>query len=168
MVFFIARLTGQPSSHAPAELCLFRRLRCLDGRSKRLYALYASKNRLCMLCENTTPELTAYNAYRNENRRVRRAEGMKMYAVGDAYKCIQVHTSEHKRIRRVKEGNSSFYFFFILSVLLSSTARDFRHSSFTVRVFRHVRTPPKLIARSFRLAGRMRVPRDAYRCLQTV
>ena len=46
-----------------------------------------------MLCENITPELTAYNAYRNENRRVRRAEGTKMYAVGDAYKvhtkCIQ-------------------------------------------------------------------------------
>ena len=41
-----------------------------------LYALYASKNRLCALCENTTPELTAYNAYRNENRRVRRAEGL--------------------------------------------------------------------------------------------
>ena len=60
---------------------------------ENLYALYASKNRLCMLCENTTPELTAYNAYRNENRRVRRAEGTKMYAVGDAYrlhtKCIQ-------------------------------------------------------------------------------
>ena len=50
-----------------------------------------------MLCENTTPELTAYNAYRNANRRVRRAEGTKMYAVGDAYrahtKCIQVSTN---------------------------------------------------------------------------
>ena len=30
--------------------------------------------------------------------------------------CIQVHTSEHKHIRRIKEGNSSSYFFFILSV----------------------------------------------------
>ena len=60
-----------------------------------LYALYASKNRLCMLCRNTTPKKTAYNAYRNENRRVRRAEGTKMYAVGDAYrlhtKCIQAY-----------------------------------------------------------------------------
>ena len=37
-----------------------------------LYALYASKNRLCMLCGNTTPKKTAYNAYRNANRRVRR------------------------------------------------------------------------------------------------
>ena len=106
---FIARLTGCPpsfrpilvprSSHAPAGVYAirpFRRLRCLDGRSKSLYALYASKNRLCALCENTTPELTAYNAYRNEKRRVRRAESTKMYAVGDAYKvhteCIQVNT----------------------------------------------------------------------------
>ena len=50
-----------------------------------------------MLCENTTPKKTAYNAYRNENRRVRRAERLKMYAVGDAYKahteCIQVNTN---------------------------------------------------------------------------
>ena len=52
--------------------------------------LYASKSSLCALCEDITPELTAYNAYRNENRRVRRAEGMKMYALKDAYK---VHTS---------------------------------------------------------------------------
>ena len=71
---------------------------------EKLYALYASKNRLCMLCENITPELTAYNAYRNANRRVRRAEGTKMYAVGDAYKvhtkCIQSaykHKKEKKR-----------------------------------------------------------------------
>ena len=65
--------------------------------ARDLYALYASKNRLCMLCENTTPELTAYNAYRNANRRVRRAEGLKMYALKDAYrlhtKCIQVSTN---------------------------------------------------------------------------
>ena len=50
-----------------------------------------------MLCENTTPKKTAYNAYRNENRRVRRAEGLKMYALKDAYrlhtKCIQVSTN---------------------------------------------------------------------------
>ena len=65
-----------------------------DRCDRDLYALYASKNRLCALCGNTTPELTAYNAYRNENRRVRRAEGTKMYALKDAYrlhtKCIQV------------------------------------------------------------------------------
>ena len=43
---------------------------------ENLYALYASKKRLCMLCENTTPKKTAYNAYRNASRRVRRAEGL--------------------------------------------------------------------------------------------
>ena len=87
--FFIACLTGCPplsrpipvlrSSHVPAGVYAIRpfcRLRCLDGRSKKLYALYASKNRLCTLCENTTPKKTAYNAYRNANRRVRRAEGL--------------------------------------------------------------------------------------------
>ena len=51
-----------------------------------------------MLCGNTTPELTAYNAYRNENRRIRRAEGLKMYAVGDAYRLYT------KCIRTLKEG----------------------------------------------------------------
>ena len=64
---------------------------------RELYALYASKNRLCTLCEDTTPKKTAYNAYRNANRRVRRAERLKMYAVGDAYRlhteCIQVSTN---------------------------------------------------------------------------
>ena len=89
----------------------------LDRCDRNLYALYASKNRLCTLCENTTPELTAYNAYRNENRRVRRAEGTKMYAVGDAYK---VHT---ECIQEVKERNSSSTSSLILSVLISSTAR---------------------------------------------
>ena len=54
----------------------FYRLHCLNGRSKKLYALYASKSFLCALCEDITPELTAYNAYRNANRRVRRAEGL--------------------------------------------------------------------------------------------
>ena len=90
-----------------------------------LYALYASKNRLCMLCENTTPELTAYNAYRNANRRVRRAEGMKMYAVGDAYRA---HTECIQAYKKSKREKFLFHFFFILPVLLSSTARDFRHS----------------------------------------
>ena len=104
----------------------FRRLRCSDGRSKKLYALYASKSSLCTLCGNTTPKKTAYNAYRNANRRVRRAEGLKMYALKDAYRlhteCIQVYKER-------KEGNSSFYFFFILSVLLSFTARDLQPAS---------------------------------------
>ena len=104
--------------------------------ARDLYALYASKNRLCMLCENTTPELTAYNAYRNANRRVRRAESTKMYAVGDAYK---VHTECIQAYKKSKREKFLFHFFFILPVLLSSTARDFRHSSSTVRVFRHVR-----------------------------
>lgn len=53
-----------------------------------------------------------------------------------------------------KEENSSFYFFFILSVYISSTARDFRHS----------RTPSRLIARLFesgsspRLVGQEKSP----------
>lgn len=62
-----------------------------------LYALYASKNRLCALCEDITPELTAYNAYKKTVWLRSRAEGMKMYAVRDAYrlhtKCIQVNTN---------------------------------------------------------------------------
>ena len=101
-----------------------------------LYALYASKNRLCMLCENTTPKKTAYNAYRNANRRVRRAERLKMYAVGDAYrlhtKCIQAH-------KRVKREEFLFllliyclFFYLLLSAIYgrsSSTVRVFRHSS---------------------------------------
>ena len=53
-----------------------------------------------MLCENTTPEKTAYNAYKKTVWLRSRAEGTKMYALKDAYrlhtKCIQsaykVHT----------------------------------------------------------------------------
>ena len=80
-----------------------------------------------------------------------------MYAVGDAYKA---HTECIQAYKKSKREDSSFYFFFILSVLLPSTARDFRQSSSTVRTFGHSQTPSRLIARSFRLAGRMRVPRD--------
>ena len=73
-----------------------------SDRPRDLYALYASKNRLCTLCEDITPKKTAYNAYRNANRRVRRAERVKMYAVRDAYKvhteCIQAH----KEVKREK------------------------------------------------------------------
>ena len=107
---------------------------------KRLYALYASKNRLCMLCENTTPKKTAYNAYRNENRRVRRAEGMKMYALKDAYrlhtKCIQAY-KESKRER--------FFLLLLLYIACSSIfyCSFFRHSSPTARIFRHSRTPSR-------------------------
>ena len=85
-----------------------------------LYALYASKNRLCALCENITPELTAYNAYRNANRRVRRAESTKMYAVGDAYRA---HTSEYEHIKRGKErilpSTSSLYCLFLYLLLFA-------------------------------------------------
>ena len=87
-----------------------------------LYALYASKNRLCMLCENTTPELTAYNAYRNANRRVRRAESTKMYAVGNAYrlhtKCIQAYK---KRKERIILLTSSLYCLFFYLLLFASS-----------------------------------------------
>ena len=107
-----------------------------DRCDRDLYALYASKSSLCALCENTTPELTAYNAYRNANKRVRRAEGTKMYALGNAYrlhtKCIQAH-------KRVKREEFLFYFFFILPVSIPSTAR-FLGNHFTVRVFRHSST----------------------------
>ena len=157
------RITHQTS--LPVPLGRGRPQFTANHMARDLYALYASKNRLCMLCENTTPELTAYNAYRNANRRVRRAESTKMYAVGDAYR---LHTECIQAYKKSKREKFLFHFFFILPVLLSSTARDFRHSSSTVRVFGHSRTPPKLIARSFRLAGRIRVPRDAYRRLQTV
>ena len=81
------------SSRALAGVYAFRpfyRLHCLNGRSKNLYALYASKSSLCMLCENITPELTAYNAYKKTVWLRSRAEGTKMYAVGDAYR---LHTS---------------------------------------------------------------------------
>ena len=52
-----------------------------------------------------------------------------MYAVGDAYKtAYRMHTSEHEHIRRIKERNSSFYFFFYIVCSYISTARVFRHS----------------------------------------
>ena len=84
---FIARLTGCPPpsrpilnlrlSCAPAGVHAFVRLVGFIAQTddQKLYALYASKSSLCTLCRNTTPKKTAYNAYRNANRRVRRAEG---------------------------------------------------------------------------------------------
>ena len=67
----------------------------LDRCDRNLYALYALKNRLCMLCEDTTPELTAYNAYKKTVWLRSRAESTKMYALKDAYKvhtdCIQAY-----------------------------------------------------------------------------
>lgn len=75
-----------------------------------------------------------------------------------------MHTSEYKHIRRVKEREFFFYFFFILSVYISSTARDFRHSSSTARIFGHSRTPSRLISRLFesgsspRLVGQEKSP----------
>ena len=87
-----------------------------------LYALHASKNRLCMLCEDTTPKKTAYNAYRNANRRVRRAESTKMYAVRDAYK---VHTSAYKCIKKSKKRkiplSTSLYCLFLYLLLFASS-----------------------------------------------
>ena len=75
-----------------------------------------------MLCEDTTPKKTAYNAYRNENRRVRRAEGTKMYAVGDAYrlhtKCIQAYK---KRKERIILLTSSLYCLFFYLLLFASS-----------------------------------------------
>ena len=65
--------------------------------ARELYALYASKTHLCTLCENTTPELTAYNAYKKTVWLRSRAERLKMYALKDAYKahaeCIQASTN---------------------------------------------------------------------------
>ena len=112
---------------------------------RKLYALYASKNRLCMLCEDITPKKTAYNAYKDANRRVRRAERAKMYAVGDAYR---LHTECIQAYKRRKKRNSSFYFFFILPTFIFYCPR-----------LRHSRTPSHFIARlsesgsSPRLAG---------------
>ena len=77
-----------------------------------------------------------------------------MYAVGDAYrlhtKCIQAHKEE-------KREKFLFYFFFIVRSYIFYCPR-----------FQAFTDPIALIARSFRPAGRMRVPRDAYRRLQTV
>ena len=80
-----------------------------------LYALYASKSSLCTLCKHITPELTAYNAYKKTAWLRSRAEGTKMYAVGDAYK---VHTECIQAYKKRKREDSSSYFF-ILPVLLS-------------------------------------------------
>ena len=62
----------------------------MDRYDRFLYALYASKTHLCALCEDITPELTAYNAYKKTVWLRSRAEITKMYAVRDAYKA---HTS---------------------------------------------------------------------------
>ena len=107
---------------------------------RELYALYALKKRLCMLCEDTTPKKTAYNAYKNENRRVRRAESTKMYAVGNAYrlhtKCIQAH--KRRKRERILLPTSFLYCLF-----LSSTVCDFRHSSLYCLRFRACTDPIK-------------------------
>ena len=107
---------------------------------RELYALYALKKRLCMLCEDTTPKKTAYNAYRNANRRVRRAESTKMYAVGNAYrlhtKCIQAH-------KRRKRERILLLTSFLYCLFLSSTVCDFRHSSLYCLRFRACTDPIK-------------------------
>ena len=124
------RITHQPS--LPVPLGRGRPQFTTNHLARELYALYASKNRLCTLCEDTTPELTAYNAYKSANRRVRRAEGTKMYALKDAYK---VHTSEYEHIKSKKRENSSsasslYCLFFYLLLPASSgnprqTVNDF-------------------------------------------
>ena len=93
---------------------------------RELYALYASKSSLCALCKHATPELTAYNAYRNANRRVRRAERLKMYAVGDAYK---VHTECIQAYKRGKEREFLSLLLLYTVCLLSSTVRVYRQSN---------------------------------------
>ena len=110
---------------------------------RELYALYALKKRLCMLCEDTTPKKTAYNAYRNANRRVRRAEGLKMYALKDAYrlhtKCIQAYK---KSKREILPSTSSLYCLFSHPLLSAISGIHL----FTACVFEHSRTPSGLIA----------------------
>ena len=73
-----------------------------------------------MLCEDTTPELTAYNAYKKTVWLRSRAERLKMYALKDAYK---VHTECIQAYKRVKERNSSstsslYCLFFYLLLLV--------------------------------------------------
>ena len=96
--------------------------------ARDLYALYASKNRLCTLCEDTTPEKTAYNAYKKTVWLRSRAESTKMYALKDAYR---MHTSAYKHIKRVKER---FFLLLLLYVVcfLFSTARVYRQSNFSL------------------------------------
>ena len=75
-----------------------------------------------MLCENTTPELTAYNAYKDANRRVRRTESTKMYAVGNAYrlhtKCIQAYKKRQEKIILL---TYSLYCLFLYLLLFASS-----------------------------------------------
>ena len=96
-----------------------------------LYALYASKTHLCMLCEDTTPKKTAYNAYKKTVWLRSRAEMLKMYVVGDAYK---VHTSEHEHIRRVKREK-----FFLLFLLYTACFYIFNCPRFQAFIFYYSR-----------------------------
>ena len=63
-----------------------------------------------------------------------------MYAVGDAYK---VHTECIQAYKESKREQFLFYFFFILSVLLSSTARDLRAIVFCCSCLRAFTDPIK-------------------------
>ena len=127
-----------------------------------LYALYALKNRLCILCENTTPKKTAYNAYRNENRRVRRAEGTKMYAYGNAYgthtKCIQAY-------KRVKREESLLLLLLYIACLFYLLLPVFTGNHLHCSRFRAFTDPSNLIARSSRSRP---PPRSAVGNRQTV
>ena len=100
-----------------------------------------SKTNLCTLNRNTTPELTAYNAYKKTIWLRSRAENTKMYAYGNAYrlhtKCIQAY-------KRVKKEEFLFYLLFILPVLFYCSR--FQAIFLTVRRFGHVRTSSDLTA----------------------
>ena len=132
-----------------------------DRCDRDLYALYASKNRLCTLCGNTTPKKTAYNAYRKTVWLKSRAEKAKnVCSRGCIQTAYKVHTSEHEHI---KEGKERILLLLLLYIACSSIfycprftgdhlllPAIYRRSSSTARTFRHVRTPSRLIARSFR------------------
>ena len=103
-----------------------------------LYALYASKSSLCTLCKHITPELTAYNAYKKTAWLRSRAEGTKMYAVGDAYKvhteCIQAYKKRKREEFFFTSSYTACLFIFYCPCLQAIKL-------FSVRVFRHVRIP---------------------------
>ena len=94
-----------------------------------------------------------------------------MYAFKDAYKA---HTECIQAYKRVKERilllTSSYFFLLLLYIVCSYIfyCPRFRAIIFYCPHLRAFTDPIALIARSFRPAGRMRVPRDAYRHLQTV
>ena len=164
---FTARLTGCPpssrpilaprSSHTPVGVYAFRpfrRLRCLGGRSKT-----------CMHCMHQKNDYALYVRTQLRKRlhtmhtetRIGVSVGLrgcKCMQLGMHTKCIQ-NAYKHKRVKR-----EEFFLLLLLYCLRSSIFYCPRLRAFTNLI--------ALIVRSFRPAGRMRVPRDAYRHLQTV